>query len=362
MAAADVVTSTSPAARAYLRELSDAYTLFAFLQETPDVQDVVAKMFSDAEVWLDTTVILPALAETLLPEEERPVTKLLQAGIIAGLRFYVTDGVVEEVERHINRSLAFHHRPSGTVWEGRIPFIYSTYALSGSPLGEFQYWTEEFRGSQRPKEDVADYLFDAFHVSTGSLALEASGATEELRFTAQALWHEAHSGRRDAAALTVDRLVRHDFENFVGVIEKRRRQATSELGYRFWWLTFDKTAREVAAKLRERMGPEAPKSPVMSPDFLGNYIAFGPARRRVPKAVEKSLPVSLANLVAQYIPEDFLEVAQRVRADSEGTSERLVRRKLRDALDAARWRAGVMAHGGLAKIASDMQGKLRDAR
>jgi hypothetical protein len=361
MAAADVITSSSPVVREYLRELADSYTLFAFLQETPDVQAVVAKMFSEGEVWLDTTVILPVLAETLLPEGERQVTNLLRAAITAGLQLRITDGVVEEVERHINRSIAYANRTPGTIWEGRVPFLYGTYAVSGEPLQAFQSWTEEFRGPNRPTEDVAQYLEDMLSVVVTNLSVEVDEAPESLRYAVQGIWYEAHSGRRDAGSATIDRLVRHDVENFLGVIQRRKRQTTSELGYRFWWLTFDRIAREVAKQVTNTLGLEAPKSPVMSPDFLANYIALGPARNRVPKQMEKTLPVALNNAMAQHIPPDFLEVAQRVRAESAGTSERLIRRKLRDAMDAARWRAGTLAEGGLAKAAVDIHKKLRNS-
>jgi len=40
----------------YLRSLSDTYTLFAFMRETPDVQSSFLKIFSDADIWLDTNV------------------------------------------------------------------------------------------------------------------------------------------------------------------------------------------------------------------------------------------------------------------------------------------------------------------
>ncbi|MBB5982446.1 hypothetical protein [Kribbella solani] len=87
-----VLDQPSESTQRHLRRLADAYTLFAFLRETPDVQKVVVKIFSEGDLWLDTTVILPLLAETLLLDRQaRHYTVLLRAALDAGLRLYVTD-------------------------------------------------------------------------------------------------------------------------------------------------------------------------------------------------------------------------------------------------------------------------------
>jgi hypothetical protein len=56
-----IVEFPSENAQHYLRSVSDAYTLLAFLRETPDVQSAVTKMFSQGEIWLDTSFVLPCL-------------------------------------------------------------------------------------------------------------------------------------------------------------------------------------------------------------------------------------------------------------------------------------------------------------
>ncbi len=54
--------------RAFLRSLADTYTLFAFMRETPHVQSAIVKIFSDGDIWLDASVVLPLFAEDLLEE------------------------------------------------------------------------------------------------------------------------------------------------------------------------------------------------------------------------------------------------------------------------------------------------------
>ncbi|OUJ69919.1 hypothetical protein [Hymenobacter crusticola] len=111
--------------RTHLRRMADTYTMMAFLRETPDVQSAVNKMFSHGSIWLDTGIILFLLAESL-SEEELQFTLLVKAATKTGIRFFVTQGVLEEVERHLNRCITYINMPN-SQWEGNIPFLYSIY-------------------------------------------------------------------------------------------------------------------------------------------------------------------------------------------------------------------------------------------
>ncbi|UQR61782.1 hypothetical protein LRP30_34060 [Bradyrhizobium sp. C-145] len=166
----NLLNSPSSATAEYVNILSDAYTLFAFLAETPDVQAVTKKLFSYGEIWLDTSVILPVIAEQAYPEGLRPfATMLLQARKI-GLKLLITPGIIEEIERHLNRCVVYDKSPS---WEGRVPFVYGQYALAGRPTGGFRAWAEQFFGNQNPEKDIADYLSGEFGVELEEIPPES---------------------------------------------------------------------------------------------------------------------------------------------------------------------------------------------
>ena len=90
----EILSSSSEAIQEYLKILADAYTLMAFLRETPDVQSAVQKIFSYGEIWLDTSLILPLLAEELFREGEGKFQQILKVATDAGLKFFVTSGVL----------------------------------------------------------------------------------------------------------------------------------------------------------------------------------------------------------------------------------------------------------------------------
>ena len=342
-----LVQTTDPTIQAHLRRSADAYTLLAFLRAVPDVQQVVARLFSHGRVWLDTSIVLPAMAETLLRGEQQRFSSLLRIAEDAGLELRVTPGVVEEVERHLHRSLVCQRTQE--PWAGRIPFMLSVYAASGEALADYPRWVEHFAGPGRPEDDIAEYLGDVFGVEIETLEAAAGEANEELRWAVQEIWQAAHERRRgdELDPIALKRLIAHDVENYVGVIARRRHERDSAFGYTSWWLTLDPTAFAARRVLRERLTGSIPDSPVLSPDFLANNLAVGPIRGNVDKEAEGNMPI-LLDLGVQELPADLLAVATSVRKEASGLSERVIRRKVRDGIDRAKRRMGPIAQEGVA--------------
>jgi hypothetical protein len=283
----DALLSPPRRVHAHIRHLADAYTLFAFLRETTDVQRVFREVFANGDIWLDTTVILPLFAEQLLDDSERRYSTLLSAATEAGLELWITEGVLEEVERHMNRALTCARQRSDVTWQGRIPFLYTAYIWSGRSKASFAAWLENFRGAARPEDDIADFLAEVFSVGVKSFDSELASAPPDLRYEVQEIWRGKHEIRRRGEGSAFDPLSQaetlavHDTENFLGVIMRRRTETRQPYGYTSWWLTIDRDASAVVRELADRLGRSAPASPVMSPDFLINYLSLAPIRSRV---------------------------------------------------------------------------------
>lgn len=354
----ELLTEPSADVQNHLRSKADAYTLFAFLGRTADVQTAVSAMFSYGEIWLDTTVVLPLFAERLVPvDRQRRFSQMLNAASRAGLELRITFGVIEEVERHINRCQTFLHRHS-SQWTGSTPFLADAYLRSGRDPNGFSSWKEDFAGTNRPEDDIAEFLEDFFAIKRWSLEEEINKADEEIRKAVQGSWRSVHAKRRDAASggpdeITIDRLVRHDVENYLGVVElrrKERKESISALGYSAWWLTLDSSTRDVDRELRATLGSRAPATPVMSADFLVNYLSIGPIRSRVSKDVEVTLPIALDMEFFTELPSDLLDEAERIRREAGNLPEHIIRRRVRDCLDSAKRRPGHMTREGIRKV------------
>ncbi|MFN7971247.1 MAG: hypothetical protein U0166_02705 [Acidobacteriota bacterium] len=354
----EVLQCDDPAIQRHMRCLADAYTLLAFLRQTPDVQRAVEKMFSHGQVWLDASVTLPLLAETLLEPDPGRFTRMIRAADDAGLELFVTSGIVEEIERHMNRSLTCARMRRGG-WVGPMPYLLSRFIASGrSPLS-FGSWLERFRGDARPEQDIKDYLREEWHIETRELLSEREATSPELRHALQIVWHEAHKRRREQYGVSLDemtitRLVEHDVECYCGVTHLRKNEHSSPFGYSAWWLTVDRQAFELYSQLEAAMGERPPDSPVLSADFLVNYLAFGPVRRRVGKASESHLPLMMELETARYLTPELLEEAEKLRNDLKGMPERAIRRRVRDHLDRARRRLGPIARAGVRELDDEL--------
>ncbi len=356
----EVLVRPSSSAQRYLRALADGYTLFAFLREVPDAQRAMRKVFSNGRVWLDTSAALPLLAEILIDEEEkRSYTRSLDFARRAGMKFYVTPGVIEELFHHIRH--ARHCQERGDAWRSRMPFLFSAYLWSGRPKESFKKWTVEFMGSRQPRADIAEFLLDVAGIKERPLASEVKQANEGFRWSIVRYWEEVHLGRSLATDGSRDpevakQLANHDVENFLGVIMARQKEpGAGSLGHEHWWLTLDRRAHRAAKEICQQDDLEPFDSPVMSYDFLIQYVAVGPRRADVTKDEERLLPLMLDMSLLDGIPEGILEIAESARDELAGLSERLVRREIRDRLNNARLRRGPVARAGLEAIESDLR-------
>lgn len=357
--------------RTYLRGLSDTYTLFAFLRETPDVQSAVVKIFSDADIWLDTSVLLPLLAEELLDEGARNHTSLLHAAHEAGLRLYVTDGVIEEVATHLNRCRGYANAlAAGQAVYGDPPFVFSAYKLSGNDLPKFGQWLQNFVGSS-PASDLLEYFDEVHHIKEFDLKDLVGKADVTFRAAVAEVWHEKRD-RKDQRlqALGIDpmdmstrmRLIDHDVENYVGIVMRRieRRERQSAFGYKSWWLTLDGTAFKVHTIVKQQIAGSVPPSPAISSDFMINYLSIGPIRSRLSRRSERMLPLMLNMHALDAVPPDLLQLADTLREDLADLKPRVVRRKIKETLEDARRLLGPVTATGEVGLTEAVKQKLRE--
>lgn len=337
------------ATQLYLKRLANSYTLLSFLNQTPNVQNATKKLFSHGTVWVDTTVLLPLLAEQMETNEEREgrgkLTELFNVCSQTGVKFRVTTGIINEVNAHMNNAVQCSKLQPG-AWQGRIPFLYSRFLQTGKSPIEFEKWTSLFKGAERPDDDLAQYLMDVFGIERHDLEDEANKVDSEIRWTANRLWTEAHKRRRkvshDIDEETTRILIQHDLETFLGVILLRSSENVTELGYRHWLLTLDSIAWHIQSDIKNELNKKAPVSPLLSLSFMLNNMIFGPSRSFTSKSNSLSIPLILDIEMSESMPHDLLEVADKIRKENEGLPDYVIRRKVRDALDRARRKKGCL--------------------
>jgi hypothetical protein len=341
-----LMASPSEQSKEYLRLLADTYTLFAFLEEVPDVQKVTKKLFNHGQLWLDTSVLLPLFAEQAFPETLRPFTSLFKQAHASSVEMRVTPGILEEIERHLNLCVTFTRE---AVWKGRVPYVVSRFILAGRQLSTFLSWVEQFRGDHQPIQDIADYLLDEFGIELEE-PIVSDALEDDVIAGTREYWKKVHQDRRGGQegpfSISANRLAEHDAENFISVLSDRRMQAgKAPLGYTSWLLTLDSAARRMLQDLEPSIKEKIRHSPIMSVDFLLKYMAFGPNRDRVIQTSERMPYVFIDPIIEA--PKELLEVASATRRESQNVPERIIQRRIRDAMDREKMKLGAVQIAGL---------------
>lgn len=327
----------------YLRELADAYTLLALLRATPDVQDAVKKLFGRGTLVLDTTVILPVFAESLLEPSEQRFSNLLRAARDVGISLLITEGVLEEVDTHLDRCVTYARTESGR-WRGATPFVYRHWAgTRGGEGGGFPEFVSRFRGQSRPLDDLADFLAYELGIEVADLEGPADSIPVEIRGRATEIWRARRKERSQyRPEAEIDLLVRHDVEMFFGTLALREREERGGIhGHEHWWVTIDGTALRMPQLLANE-GVQLPSDPCMSPSFLSNLIAIGPGRAGLDRSVRERLPVALDVQHFGWGVAELSQVADEIRKEHAGQPEVVIRRKTREAMDAIKSRRDVV--------------------
>jgi len=341
-----LISNPSSDAIEFFRVQSTAYTLFAFLSEVPDVQRATKKLFEHGNLWFDTTVLLPLIAEQAFPDDMRPFTDLMQQLRRTGQKLWVTKGVVEEIERHLNLCKTYLRVVN---WKGRVPYVYQRYALSGGSPSQFGGWLEQFLGDHRPLDDLADFLSEIAGIEVGTLP-SWEPIPEAVRNEIRGYWQLVQDKRRGGAeggALNAFRLAEHDAENYISVLAERRIEPGKSIaGYTSWFVSLDSAAWRLIDDMSHDVSEFIKHSPIVSLDFLLKYLSFGPRRDQIDNSKKGSSRIFMSTIYENISP-DLIGVAQQVRERCHGLSERLVQRRIRDALDMQRMKAGVVQSAGL---------------
>jgi hypothetical protein len=97
----------------------------------------------------------------IFPDSLRPFTALFKQAHASSIGLHVTQGVLEEIERHLNLCVTYTRE---SVWKGRVPYVFARYIFAGKQQNSFLSWIEQFRGDHQPLQDIAEYLSDEFGI------------------------------------------------------------------------------------------------------------------------------------------------------------------------------------------------------
>ncbi len=308
--------------------LADAYTMLAFLRETPDVQTAVEHLFGKGTLVFDASAILPCIAEGRLPPAERRYTNLVLGALSAGMDLYVTDGVVNEIAHHLDSCVAYRHDPARGL---RAPFVVRQWIeLHGSADGLTDF-IAEIRGTAAPVVDIFEFLKIELGLERIELGQDDETFTIETRGAVGEVFRAKKLERGERAPADLDILLAHDLEMYFGVLARRQREDRGGVrGYDSWWVTMERAAFQLMDDVASVV--TLPSNPCMHPNFLANLLAIGPGRKVIEPRVRNLLPVALNVHRYGFGSGPLADVAAEIRSDHAGRPEYFLRRKTREAM------------------------------
>lgn len=347
--AGELISRPGETMQAHLRRLADAYTLLAFIQQTPDVQKAVAQLFSRGTLVLDTTVILPMFVETARPIEEQRYTNLFRAARSAGLDLVVTHGVLNEIETHLERGLACARR--GDRWIGTRPFVYRQWTEFWPDRQSYSSFVDRFMGRSNPQGDLQDFLNVHVGIKADDLGKKSRTFDVSVVGVVSEIFRENKQRFTiaDPDGMGVDIRVLHDVEMYLGVLAMRGDEEPSVFGYEAWLVTTDGAAFRMQDLAADR-GVTFASSPAMHPNFLSNLLALGPSRTAMEPSVKRLLPVALDIEARGWGVPGLSAMAESIRSQHQAEPEWQIRRKLREAMERAKAGQGAFDDGTLTDL------------
>jgi len=305
--------------REYLAYLARTSCLLVTLQSAPKLLEYLNQMGGNFKLLVGTDLLVKALSENYLQDEQKQVTNLLLAAKKLGSQLILTEPVLEEVFTHLRAAhLEFENHyatqeqylKSDDIAECDrilIRAYFHARRLKNGPMtwGAFVNQFADPVGlrsrSAGARTGLKGFLVQRFgmqYMSTDDL--KATVSNERVNALAQTLEEargiDKHQDLSQNDALMVyatyaQRRINHEEGIYDG------------FGYRTWWLTKETHIVRMTGSLVQSEGG-IPY--VMRPEFLLNFITLAPKAATVRESFSEFLPTTAGLQLGQYLDGDVM--------------------------------------------------------
>ncbi|MBX3085916.1 MAG: hypothetical protein KF716_30045 [Anaerolineae bacterium] len=308
----------------FLRRLANTYNMFFLLQCDPKLATYFSTMAAQLRVYVDTSILIPALSEYFLEKRHRRYWNLLVSSNNAGVSLIVNDLIISELASHFRLlKQQFHEKYENQedLYIDEVAIMYVNeilirayfYSKRNGHVSDFESFIETFvsRDMVHINDELIQWLSEAFgteYEERRKLGIHID-SNEENELYEELSKYKASSeqARNDARQLLT----------IYGVRELNdERGSTGIYGYKTWWLTTDtisqKSLENIAGRQREFR-----TSPYIRADFLYNYVTLAPTPLHVDEIFKEMFPTLLGVNISFHIPQDIRTAVQKYMKDYE---------------------------------------------
>ena len=320
---------SEPCERELFRKLSSTYTLLFCLKTDPRIINYFQEILSDFQLYVGTDILVNALSERYLKEEDQRNRNALKMIKEAGGTLILAEPVFEEVHSHIkatdyeyiNNYANIDNFLDITFTQNIDRILIRAYFYSklvppdgiASPkswshfMNQFCDYSELRRNGG--KELMRRYLLSEFNLEYETCDnLEDITKPEDVKNLCEALKEIKPDPR----------LAYNDALVSLAIYGKRaanKEQSTvNEFGYKTWWLTVESRILQYTKDIVNKHGA----SFIMRPDFLLKFYEFAPTTAQLRRTYKEIFPSVLGiKLARQVEPKELRNVLNKVKEASE---------------------------------------------
>ncbi|NNB56175.1 hypothetical protein [Pseudomonas fragi] len=294
----EILRSSDTEIQSYIKAKSDLFIINSFLQVTPDVQVACKKLLSGDLLFLDTTILVRCVAESLLPADSRPIVQALSCAKLAGYKLRTWSPYIDELVSHIRGPvmLEWANHYAGESHDTIIKMLRTAstlinvfYLASTQKSTTFNRVAESIIGKSNYKENIAEYLLKEFDIRTDDIPPGSDSVIgNDERDRVLTAWRDGKYKHHNMPDERFEQLILNDVNCYLEILRLRRSTSTSgpNHGQKIWYLTLDKMPWRIARVVSPNR--DAVYDVAMSLSYLVNCVA------------------TLANAGLASIPEDLI--------------------------------------------------------
>jgi len=302
----------------YLKCLSNTYMMMFMLQWDPKLSLFFESMASKLNIYVCTSIIIPALSELYLDTPNKRHWNLLESANKAGISLYINEIILHELVSHFkmitNKYHSLYRFNESILLDDELETLYIDeilirayfYAKREGQINSFDDFINNFidPNLRTAKDDFVSYLSEVFgikYVPDSNLDIKID--EDDFSILSETLRNKkSHDEKADNDAKLILAIYK--------LREKYNETAKSSIfGYKTWWLSKDTTTYKAVTKA---FGDDKyPVSCYIRPDFIYNYITLTPNKVEVDETYDKLFPSLLGVNISYHLPNDIAVLVQK---------------------------------------------------
>lgn len=308
----DVVYNGTIEQKSFLQRLSNTYMMLFLLRCEPQLCTFFETMAAKLNIYVCTSIIIPALSEFYLESSNRRHWNLLKGAHDAGVTLIINETILDELSSHFNLLINKYeqeYKDNEDFYlgdEDQMIFIEEImirsyfYAKMRNKVDNFYAFINNFvtptLGNAR--SELVDYLKEEFGINFKSNSSIGVKIIPEERSELFNILKKKKSAPVKAETDTELILT------IYGLREKNNELGTAGIfGYKTWWLSKDTSTQQA---VNEAFGNKYKVSCYIRPDFLYNYISLAPKKMEIDAAYHELFPSLLGVNISYHLPSETI--------------------------------------------------------